>query len=256
MVTHVGNNDMTLGSEMLQFTRMTDELGTADAVLDSLHEVSFGACKLSVMGALLFPIRWGDLSSLAKGKSVFLHSSVPNGWWEEWLELTRQHPGPGLALAQGTLAPITMTEMMRLIEPLGVDRWPFELALKYGMRDQLICPVGGRWVVAYWSRNDLTKRLTPEARAILLMGATFAAIRLQKLVGTHAERIGQSPRLTPRELAVLRWLSVGNKVAEAAQTLQLGEETIRTHLKKAQTKLGVHSSAHAIAQALRLRLIP
>ncbi len=31
---------------------------------------------------------------------------------------------------------------------------------------------------------------------------------------------------------------------------------VRTHLKKAQTKLGVHSSAHAIAQAQRLRPIP
>ncbi len=256
MVAHVGGNDLSLESEMLQFTGMVDELGTADVVLDRLHKVSFGACKLSVIGALLFPVRWGDLSGFAKGKTVFLHSSVPEGWWEEWLELTRQHPGPGLALAQGTLAPITMTELMRLMEPLGADRWPFELALKYGVRDQLICPVGGRWAVAYWSRHDLSKRLTSEARAILLMGATFAAIRLQKLVGSQAARIGNSPRLTPRELAVLRWLSVGNKVAEAAQTLQLGEETVRTHLKKAQAKLGVHNRSHAIAQALRLRLIP
>jgi len=255
-MTHIGDSDASLGLEMLRFTRMVDQLDTADAVLDRLHEVSFGACELSVIGALLFPIRWGDLSSLAKGKSVFLHPSVPDGWWEEWLELTRQNPGPGLALVQGTLAPITMTELMRLIEPLGVDRWPFELALKYGVRDQLICSVGGRWVVAYWSRHDLSKRLTSEARAILLMGANFAAIRLQKLVGAQAARIGRSPRLTPRELAVLRWLSVGNKVAEAAQSLQLGEETVRTHLKKAQYKLGVHNRSHAIAQALRLRLIP
>ena len=90
----------------------------------------------------------------------------------------------------------------------------------------------------------------------LAIGATFAAILLQKLVGSQAARIGNSPRLTPRELAVLRWLSVGNKIAGAAHTLKLGEETVRTHLKKAQAKLGVHNSSHAIAQALRLRLIP
>ncbi|MCL4766849.1 MAG: helix-turn-helix transcriptional regulator [Hyphomicrobiaceae bacterium] len=256
METHVGEDDTSLGREMLRFTRTVDQLGTADAVLDRLHQVSFGTCKLNALGALLLPVRWGDLGSLARGKTVFLHSSTPEGWWEEWIELSRQHPGPGLTLIPGALAPITMTEMMRLVEPLGTDRWPFELALKHGVRDQLICPVGGRWVVVYWSRYDLSKRLTPEARALLFMGATFAAIRLQKVVGSDVARVGSPARLTPRELAVLRWMSIGHQVSEAAQSLQLGAETVRTHLKKAQSKLGVHNRTHAVAQALRLRLIP
>ena len=41
----------------------------------------------------------------------------------------------------GTLAPYTWTESRRMLEPLGIDRWPYELALKYGMRDGLMCPV-------------------------------------------------------------------------------------------------------------------
>jgi len=138
MVAHVGGNDLSLESEMLQFTGMVDELGTADVVLDRLHKVSFGACKLSVIGALLFPVRWGDLSGFAKGKTVFLHSSVPEGWWEEWLELTRQHPGPGLALAQGTLAPITMTDLRRWrlrrsrCTPFAVDSGWWRSSFHYG----------------------------------------------------------------------------------------------------------------------------
>jgi hypothetical protein len=28
------------------------------------------------------------------------------------------------------------SELMRMVEPLAADRWPFELALKYGMRDR------------------------------------------------------------------------------------------------------------------------
>jgi LuxR family quorum sensing-dependent transcriptional regulator len=88
------------------------------------------------------------------------------------------------------------------------------------------------------------------------MSANFAAVRLQQLLGAHKERVGERVLLTPRELAVLRSFSVGMRTRQAAQLLQLGEETIRTHLKNAEAKLGVHDRAHAVAQALRLQLIP
>jgi len=69
---------------------------------------------------------------------------------------------------------------MQQLEPLGIERWPVELALKFGMRDGLTCPIGGRWVIAYWSSQVLSQNFSDEVRAILFMGATFAAIRLQK----------------------------------------------------------------------------
>ena len=204
----------------------------------------------------MFPLRWGDWSTIEKGKTVFLHKSAPEGWWEDHIELSRTHPGPAFMLAQMSLAPFTMSELMRLVEPLGVDRWPVDLALKYGIRDRLNCPVGGRWMVTYWSRNVLSQRLSEEARAILFMGATFCAIRLQKLATPQVRGIGKGIALTPRELAVLRLLSVGHQISEAAKLLELGEETVRSHLKKAQAKLGVRDRTHVVAQAIRRRLIP
>ena len=63
-------------------------------------------------------------------------------------------------------------------------------------------------------------------------------------------------RLTPREIAVLRLVSNGAKGHEAAQALGIGEETIRSHLKKAQIKLGARNRAHAACEALRQNLIP
>jgi LuxR family quorum sensing-dependent transcriptional regulator len=159
-------------------------------------------------------------------------------------------------MAQLSLAAATWTESLRMLEPLGVDRWPYDLALKYGMRDGLTCPIGGRWVVVYWSRKVLSNILTPQLRVLLFMSANFAAVRLQQLLGAYKERVGERVLLTPRELAVLRSFSVGKRTRQTAQLLQLGEETIRTHLKNAEAKLGVHDRAHAIAQALRLQLIP
>ena len=62
--------------------------------------------------------------------------------------------------------------------------------------------------------------------------------------------------LTARELSVLRLLSIGKRTAEIAAHLGLGEETVRSHMKKAQRKLGVTDRTHAVADALRQRLIP
>jgi LuxR family quorum sensing-dependent transcriptional regulator len=54
----------------------------------------------------------------------------------------------------------------------------------------------------------------------------------------------------------LRLVSSGAQLRQAAQELGLGEETVRSHLKKAQSKLGVRNRAQAVAEALRQHLIP
>ncbi len=41
---------------------------------------------------------------------------------------------PALFLARSSLASYTWTECARMLEPVGVDLWSHELALKYGMR--------------------------------------------------------------------------------------------------------------------------
>ena len=73
---------------------------------------------------------------------------------------------------------------------------------------------------------------------------------------SNVGRIGTSPRLTLRGLAAWRQISIGHQSSEIAKALGLGEETVRSHLKKAQTKLGVHNRTHAACDALRQSLIP
>jgi DNA-binding CsgD family transcriptional regulator len=61
--------------------------------------------------------------------------------------------------------------------------------------------------------------------------------------------------VTPRELEVLRLLAEGNDVNQISDFLELSSETIRTHIKKIQRKLGARNRLQAVAQALRLQLI-
>jgi DNA-binding CsgD family transcriptional regulator len=142
------------------------------------------------------------------------------------------------------------------MQPIGIDKWTYELALKYGMRDGLTCPVGGRWLVAYWSRKELSNVLTQPIRILLFAAASFAALRLEQLVDLDSNMFGPRVQLTPRELAVLRLASIGARSSEVGKALDIGAETVRSHLKKAQTKLGVRNRTQAVAEALRQGLIP
>jgi LuxR family quorum sensing-dependent transcriptional regulator len=243
-----------LGRQLLAFTTALHEMDAPDAVLNGLHAVTASCCEVNVLAAVMFPLRCGD--RIEKGRNVFLHRSVPVPWWEEYRELSRKYPGTSITVAQAALAPFTVSELMRSLEPVGIERWSVDLAIKYGMRDGLTCPVGGRWAIAYWSRQVLTDALSAEVRALLFMGASFAAIRLDRIVRMQPERIGTNGFLTPRELAVLRLMSLGHQIRAVAELLELGEETVRTHLKKAQAKLGVSNRTHAVAQAIRRGLIP
>jgi len=243
-----------LGQHILKFTATLDTLNDPNEVLERLEAVTMHYCHLRVLGAALLPLQWGSWTEDEKGKTVFISKSVPKGWWPDYAELNRKDYDPGVIMARLGIAPYTWSEGSQLLAPIGADRWSLELGLKYGMRDGLTCPIGGRWVVVFWSRKVLS--LSLQTRALLFMAAAFVAIRLQAIVAPQPTRIGKGAALTQRELAVLRLLSLGKQLSEIAKHLALGEETVRSHLKKAQAKLGVHSRTHAVAQAIRRQLIP
>jgi LuxR family quorum sensing-dependent transcriptional regulator len=91
---------------------------------------------------------------------------------------------------------------------------------------------------------------------LLIAAAGFAALRPEQVIGEDPRRVGDRPPITARELAVLRLVSLGLASNEISKQLGIGEETVRSHLKKVQAKLGVRNRAHAAAEAVRQQLIP
>jgi LuxR family quorum sensing-dependent transcriptional regulator len=225
-------------------------------VLEVLNAFASKFLPLNVLGAARIPLQTSDWRSTQLGRDVFLHPSVPEGWWEEYAATARREYDPGIMMARASLMACTWTETMQMLEPIGIDRWPYELALKYGMRDALTCSVGRRWLVCYWSRQTLSRDLTQPYRIILFAAASFAALRLEQLIDHEPRWMGKRARITPRELAVLRLVSTGRQTAEIARALKLGEETVRSHLKKVQSKLAVRNRTQAVAEAIRQQLIP
>ena len=228
---------------------------TPGGVLDALNDLASKCGHLSVLGAARFPVKASDWRSTRLEKDVFLHSSAPEGWWDEYAAMAMHEHDPGVMMARASLMSCTWTDTMKMLDPIGIDRWPHDLALRYGMRDGLTCSVGRRWLVVYWSPKVLSQVLTQPMRIILFAAASFAALRLEQLTN-HDSRWPERARITPRELAVLRLVSMGKRTEEVAKQLGLGEETVRSHLKKVQTKLGVRNRAQATAEAVRQQLIP
>jgi two-component system, OmpR family, response regulator len=64
------------------------------------------------------------------------------------------------------------------------------------------------------------------------------------------------PRLTTRELEVLKLLASGHGQKKIAQSLFITPKTVATHIQRILIKLDVHSRAEAVAYAHRNRLFP
>jgi DNA-binding CsgD family transcriptional regulator len=223
-------------------------------VLDRLNESLGGTRKLRVLGAARLSRRPGDSDRLTLGETLFPHKSVDAKWWREYAAKARSSNDPVLMLARVSLAPFTWSESQRALGLVGADRWLFDLGVKHGIRDAFTCPIGGRWMVSFWSPQTLLHALSPATRAALYAAASCAAVRLEQLLGARADIAANQPHLTPRELAVLRWASLGRRIPEIARALELGPETVRTHMKKAREKLDSPTTAHAVAEAMRWRL--
>jgi LuxR family quorum sensing-dependent transcriptional regulator len=248
--------DAELGARLMDFATRTAEFATPDEVLNALNRAASRTHPLHVLGAGLFPRRLGDWSAVRLGQTVFVHKDAPRGWWRDYSQRGPLGYDPGIMMARMSLSPYTWTESSRMIEPVGSDRWAMELALKHGIRDGLTCPVGGRWVLAFWSRKVLSEVLSSEARALAFMAASFAVMRIQALLGPDPANVASLTLLTARERAVLRLASEGREIKGIAEALELGEETIRTHLRKAKSKLGAKNRTQAVAEAIRQQLLP
>ncbi len=62
--------------------------------------------------------------------------------------------------------------------------------------------------------------------------------------------------LTPRELEVLALLEDGLRSGEIARRLYISKATVRSHVRNAMDKLHARTFTQAVAEAIRLQLLP
>jgi len=65
----------------------------------------------------------------------------------------------------------------------------------------------------------------------------------------------QDPKLTQRELEILKWLADGARVDRIADTLGIANATVSFHIQGLKKKLDARTREHAVAMAIRKRLV-
>jgi DNA-binding NarL/FixJ family response regulator len=110
-------------------------------------------------------------------------------------------------------------------------------------------------------KDALPEELVAAVRTVAAGEALLAPTVTRQLIGRFAERVRPAPgrppeldRLTEREFEVLVLMGRGSSNAEIAQELHVGLETVKTHVSRILTKLGLRDRVQAVVLAHRAGL--
>ncbi len=100
-------------------------------------------------------------------------------------------------------------------------------------------------------RKDADPEVLVAAVRAVAAGRTF----IDPAISRQLRPSAPGPELTGRELEVLRLLGLGRSNRDIATALDIGEETVKTHVGHVFAKLEVENRAQATVQALRRGLV-
>lgn len=83
-----------------------------------------------------------------------------------------------------------------------------------------------------------------------LMLQMICQLAFRKILSYRSDTSVQQRKLTQREKEVLKWAAIGHKQIEIAEILKISERTVENHLRNVRKRLGVKSTAQAIASAM------
>ncbi|RNL82670.1 response regulator [Halostreptopolyspora alba] len=106
----------------------------------------------------------------------------------------------------------------------------------------------------YLLKDTPRAELAQAVRAAVRGETVLAPAVAGKLVSGMRER-REAPRLTEREVEVLRLAADGHSNAEIGRNLFISGTTVKTHLMSAYTKLDVSDRTAAVTTAMRLGLL-
>ena len=116
-----------------------------------------------------------------------------------------------------------------------------------------VVPIHGpNGFVACVAMAGVTLDLTARAKFALHLMAHYVFERMRTIVAVEGRR---RPVLTSREKEVLAWVASGKSAWEIGEILNIAKRTVDEHAQTAFRKLGAVNRTHAVAIALRERII-
>ncbi len=126
---------------------------------------------------------------------------------------------------------------------------------KAGVEVPTYSPSGSELHLGFSRDGDLPSNPLELTRVVAdaQLFAAFALPALDRLL-THT-RDADFPRLTSKELEVMKWTAAGKTAFEVGTILGITERTANFHMQNICAKLGVINKRAAIAKAIQLRLV-
>jgi len=158
-----------------------------------------------------------------------------------------------------SITPFLWQELIANIRMTKRQRMVFSDSADAGMRAGGTVPLHGPGSAkaSFSVTNDMTEtefsKLFASRRHEIHLIATYAHETILKL-GLH-KPLQNIVSLTPREIEVLTWAAKGKSRWESSVILDVKEDTIKSHLENARTKLNASNTTNAIAIAMLNGLI-
>jgi DNA-binding CsgD family transcriptional regulator len=193
------------------------------------------------------------------GKSEFIsvEKNAP-GYAEIYEDPTVGPRDPVMQHCKRNHVPIIWSQQTYLASN-AIDLWErqAQYGYRHGIAAALHLPHGRHFVLAVDRDQALTTHAQELTRitAELQLFAVYAQETAWRVFDVPAAPHGHGPRLTHRELEVLRWTMDGHTALQVGDRLGITERTVHMHSRHATKKLGCASKHQAVLKAFRLGLI-
>jgi LuxR family quorum-sensing transcriptional regulator LasR len=196
-------------------------------------------------------------SHQAKLETAFVQSNYSSSWRERYDADRLHYVDPTVTHCLNSSLPIVW-EAETFTGPR--QRAFYEEACAYGIRSGVTFPIHGPHgefgVVSFASdalpdKNELGRQMPA-----LALIRDYAFESSLKFINTgSAGNEAEKPRLTRRELEVLRWVMVGKSSWEISKITSCSEATVNFHIANVRQKFGVSTRQQALVKAIRMGIL-
>ena len=194
-----------------------------------------------------------DFPDPKKYEDFVFCQNVPSEWIKLYIDEKYNLIDPAFRMCRRTTKPFIWADA-----PYDATQEPLTAKFVHRVEDsglaagimvpvpQIAGPPGVVWFGG--SKPDLNRHTLPSLHLISL----YAFERLRKFRAPRCER---KSLLTSRELEVLAWAAAGKTAWEIGELLDIAKRTADSHIEAVVRKLGTANRTHAVAIAIRDRLI-
>jgi LuxR family quorum sensing-dependent transcriptional regulator len=177
----------------------------------------------------------------------------PVEWFKIYTENNYDRVDPVVRMCRQSINPFEWSEAPfdPALEPGAAE--VMNRATDHGMSRGFIIPIHGLGgYQAAISLGGVHLDLIPRSKPALHLMAMYGFERIRRLVDSKP---APATRLTAREREAMSWAALGKSAWEIGEILHIAQRTAEEHLAAAARKLGAVNRTHAVAIAIRHKII-